>query len=234
MMALKFFYDVGEINAGQGDDAAAIRAIDYAIQNGARVISASWGGYQSRDEAEKSELKQALIRARDAGVLFVVAAGNGHPVTGEPVDLDNTNTPCYPAAYDLDNVLTVAAIDKLDQIAEFSNYGAKSVHIGAPGVRILSTTAGKNPYSDLVAKFTDPKGNLREAEWSGTSMATPIVAGAAALILQHRPELTYKEVRELILSTARKIPALEGKVSTGGTLDVEAALGAAATPARIP
>jgi subtilisin family serine protease len=217
LMALKFFYDVGEEKAGQGDDAAAIQAIDYAVKNGARIISASWGGRIKREEAERSELKQSLVRARNAGVLVVIAAGN------DGIDQEAVDDPGYPAAYELDNLIVVAASDKNDALADFSNYGGKTVHIAAPGVKILSTTVGSQ-YSDTVAKFTDSEGKEHQLDWDGTSMATPIVAGAAALVWSKYPNADYREIRDRILKGARKVPALAGKVTTGGVLDVAAAL----------
>lgn len=218
VMALKFFYDVGHPNAGQGDDAAAIQSIDYAIKNGAKVISASWGARIPRQLAEKSELKQALVRAQKAGVLVVIAAGN------DSVDQDKISDPSYPAAYDLDNLLVVAATNREDRLAEFSSYGAKSVHLAAPGVRILSTTSG-NHYSDVVTRFRDADGKEQEVVWEGTSMATPIVAGAAALVWSKYPDEDYRQIRERLLKSVRKVPALAGKVATGGILDVSRALG---------
>ncbi|MCM2323977.1 MAG: S8 family serine peptidase [Oligoflexia bacterium] len=222
LMALKFFYDAGERKAGQGDDAAAIKSIDYAIKNGAKVINASWGGRMSPSRAESSELKKALIRAQKAGVLIVIAAGN------DAIDNDTDAEPGFPASYTLDNTIVVAATDPSDALGDFSNYGAKKVHIGAPGVKILSTTTGSQ-YSDIVAKFKDSKGEERVMAWDGTSMAAPIVAGAAALIWSKYPDEDYRQIRARILNTARKVPALAGKVSTGGVLDVSAAL-SAATP----
>lgn len=217
IMGLKFFFDYGEENAGAGDDAAAIKSIDYAVQNGAKVISASWGGNSSRQDAEKSELKQALIRAQKAGVLVVVAAGN------DGLDQETEEEPSFPAAYDLDNLIVVAATDPQDRLADFSNYGHKSVHIAAPGVKILSTVVGSR-YSDMVASYKDDHGKTHRIDWDGTSMATPIVAGAVARVWAKFPNADYREIRERILSSARRVPALEGKVVTGGVLDVSAAL----------
>ena len=218
IMALKFFYDFGEPNAGNGDDAAAIKAIDYAIANGVKVISASWGGRESRADGEASELKNAMIRAQQAGLIVVVAAGN------DSIDQDSADQPDYPAAYNLDNMIVVAATDNRDQIADFSNFGATSVQIGAPGVKILSTTAG-NGYNDVVAQYTDSQGRAQEIDWDGTSMATPIVAGAVALVWSKYPTADYHTIRDRILNTARPAAGLSGKVSTGGILNVTAALG---------
>lgn len=219
IMALKFFYDAGEAHAGQGDDAAAIQTIDYAIQNGAKVINASWGARQERLDAGASELKKAFERAQKAGVLVVVAAGN------DGIDQDQDNEPTFPAAYDMDNLIVVAATDSKDQLAKFSNYGAKSVHIAAPGVGILSTVPGGR-YSQEITRFKNPRTNEEQVmHWDGTSMAAPIVAGAAALIWSQHPGENYVQIRDRILKSARKVAGLDGKVLTGGVLDMAAALG---------
>jgi thermitase len=218
VMALKFFFDKEHANAGQGDTAGAIKSIDYAVKNGAKVINASWGGRQEPSVAERSELKQALIRAQKAGVIVVVAAGN------DTIDQDKDDEPTYPAAYKLDNLIVVAATDKNDALGKFSNYGGESVHIGAPGVKILSTTSGSQ-YSDVVKRYKDPSsGKDREIAWNGTSMAAPIVAGAVALVWAKYPSESYQQIRARILSSARKVEGLSGKVVTGGVLDVAAAL----------
>lgn len=218
IMALKMFYDYGHPRAGQGDDAAAVKAIDFAIRNKVKIISASWGSKKFRATADKSELRRALLRARQAGILFVVAAGN------DRLDQDTDFRPSYPAAYDLDNILVVAATDRNDKLASFSNYGAKSVDIAAPGVRIVSTIAGGG-YSDLIARVNLPgTSSWVEVGWDGTSMATPQVAGAAALLWSKRPNATYLEIKNRILKTARKVPGLQGKVATGGVLDVASML----------
>lgn len=218
VMALKIFYDYGDVNAGKGDDAAAIQSIDYAIQNGAKVISASWGARIQRAKAEKSELKKALMRAQQAGILVVVAAGN------EAVDQDMDPEPSFPAAYDLDNLIVVAASDRNEQLAEFSHYGARSVHIAAPGVKILSTTVGSQ-YSDVVARARDSEGQEVGFDWDGTSMSAPLVAGAVALVWSKYPQADYREIRARILDSARRVSQLSGKVASGGILDVAAALG---------
>lgn len=218
VMALKFFYDVGEELAGAGDDAAAIQAIDYAIANGARVINASWGGRAPRKLAMRSELRDALARARAAGVLFIAASGN------DGINQDADREPAFPAAYtDFDNMIVVGAADARGTLADFSNYGAQSVHLAAPGVKIFSTTVG-NKYEDVIARFTDPQGKVQVMDWDGTSMAAPYVAGAAALLWSQVPDATYLQLKQALLDSARKVPALSGKVITGGMLDVQAAL----------
>lgn len=218
IMALKFFYDPGEVMAGMADDAAAIQAVDYAIENGARIINVSWGSRFDRVAAQISELKQAFIRAQKAGVIVVVAAGN------DGIDQDTIVNPAFPAAFDLDNLIVVGAHDPDDHFAGFSNYGAKSVHISAPGVGIFSTMAG-NRYGDQMAIYRDENGGLLQMGWDGTSMAAPIVAGAVALVWSYYPYENYHQIRDRILFSARKVPSLQGKVATGGALDVSAALG---------
>ncbi len=219
VMALKFFYDYTDgDNAGAGDMASAIQAIDYAIAHNVKVISASWGGRMDPSNAEGSELKNAMVRAQKAGILFVVAAGN------DGINQDSDPIPDYPAAFKLDNMIVVAASDSTDKIADFSNYGSVGVQIAAPGVKILSTTV-ESTYQDQLGKFTDSQGQSHEVNWDGTSMATPIVAGAAALVWSHFPNETYLQIKQRILNAARPVAGLKGKVSTGGVLDVSAALG---------
>jgi len=133
--------------------------------------------------------------------LFVAASGNART--------DNDRSPHYPASYDLPNVISVAALNRRDELASFSNYGAKSVHVAAPGVEILSTWLD----SDYE-------------EHSGTSMATPEVAGEAALVLSAEPNLSVKELRERILDSVDKLPALQGKVATSGRINLARAVGA--------
>jgi len=138
--------------------------------------------------------------------LFVVAAGNDAQ--------DNDSSPEYPCDYNLPNVVCVAASDQNDALASFSNYGDTNVDLAAPGVDIVSTWPG-NQYARL----------------SGTSMATPHVSGAAALVLAHTPDLTTAGLRSALLSSVAPVPSLAGKVATGGRLDVAAAL---AVPAPAP
>lgn len=186
IMPLKF---LGRGGFGSTDD--AIEAINYAIdrkQKGVnvRIISASWGS-TSRSKA----LEDAIRAAGDAGILFVAAAGNDGS--------DNDRRPHYPSNYDLPNVISVAALDRSDNLASFSNYGVKTVHVAAPGKEILSTWLNDG---------------YREA--SGTSMATPYVSGIAALILANEPDLTMAKLRERVLGSVDKTDALNGKVSSGG------------------
>ena len=154
----------------------------------------------------------AINAARSAGHLFVAAAGN----SGQNAD----TSPMYPAAYNLDNIISVAAISSSNSLASFSNYGSSSVDIGAPGVSIFSTYASGWGYM------------------SGTSMATPHVAGAAALLKAADPTATYRELRSAILEGARPTTSLSGKTTSGGRLDVgtslELLIGSTPTPPPLP
>jgi len=184
---------------GSGSTAGAISALNYAVRMGANLSNNSWGGGGS-----SSLLSQAISNARTAGHIFVAAAGN----SGQNNDL----TPNYPSNYDFDNVVAVAATDNKDALASFSCYGATTVDIAAPGVGILSTLPG-NTYGTL----------------SGTSMATPHVSGAISLIWDQNPTFTYQQVIAKLYSSVDKIAGLNGKVATGGRLNIGNALNGSTT-----
>lgn len=213
IMPLRFISDKGE-----GTTADAIKAIRYAVDNGARVLSNSWGseGDDPAEEVENKALKDAITYAQDKDVIFVAAAGNGHQGVG--YDNDTDAKPGFPASYDMDNIISVAAVDIQDQLGSFSNWGVKTVDIAAPGVKVFSTTVG-GLYSDMVIDLSGFK-----ASWDGTSMATPHVAGAAALYWSAHPEKTWRDVKDAILSSAKKINSLANKTVSGGKLDVKALL----------
>jgi subtilisin family serine protease len=184
---------------GSGTTKDAIEAINYVIDRkkagvNVRIISASWGSTQ------RSRSLEAVIRkAYENDILFVAAAGNA--------STDNDRTPHFPSSYDVPNVISVAALDRNDQLAPFSNYGVKSVAIAAPGVDILSTWLG-NEYE----------------EKSGTSMATPVVSGVAALVLAENPRMSVDDLRKKLLASTDPIVALKGKTVTGGRINAAKAL----------
>ncbi len=203
IMALKF---LGA--AGHGESSDAIRAINYATKMKAqygvdvRVTNNSWGG-----DAWSQEMENAIRASGDAGMLFVAAAGNG----GEDGIGDDNDDPAgaghYPSNYNLDNVISVAATDRGDNRAGFSNFGATTVDLAAPGVSVLSTYKSDG-YANL----------------SGTSMAAPHVAGVAALAFSYSPGATAAEVKAAILGGAEPIPAMSGRSVTGGRLNARRAL----------
>ena len=185
LMAVKFLGADGKGSMGN-----AIRALDYAVRMGARVSNNSWGV-----STYSAAFCAALDAARSVGHLFVAAAGNS--------GADNDATPNYPSSYALDNVLAVAATDKDDHLGSFTNYGATSVDLAAPGVGILST------YK-----------NGQYATLSGSSMAAPYVAGAAAYLWDMHPEWSYAQVAGAILGTVDVLPQLAGKGATSGRLNL--------------
>ncbi len=188
--------------SGSGPISNEIEAINYAINNGVKVINASFGG------PDFSQLEyDAIQTAKAAGILFVAAAGNGgDDKVGD--DNDVAGESMYPASYDLDNIISVAATDDDDDLAAFSNYGKVSVDVTAPGVLIYSTVANNN-----------------YAYESGTSMATPFVSGLAGLVWADDSSLTYSQVKDLILDGVDTKVNLEEKILTGGRINAHNSLG---------
>lgn len=163
---------------GGGDILEGAKAIDYAIAKGASVISASWGARVSRSYARP--LIEAIERAGAAGIPFVVAAAND--------GRDNDKAEYYPTNANTDNTIAVAATSRYDSRASFSNYGKGKVHVGAPGEDIVSTIPG-NRYTEM----------------SGTSMATPLVAGIVAFLRAQDPTLTPLQLRSLLQASGDQI-----------------------------
>ncbi len=196
IMAVRFL-DAG--GSGWYDD--AVEATLYAAANGARITNNSWGG-GGFDEA----LYDALRVAQDAGVLTVAAAGNDWS--------DSDRFPLYPAAYDLPGIVSVAAGTSTDELANFSNWGKVSVDLAAPGMGILSTVP-----TDVW--LGDPSGYMY---LDGTSMASPHVAGAAALLLAQDGSRSAIGVKQLLLQTVDTLPAFSGKLVSNGRLNLNSAV----------
>lgn len=179
---------------GQGSTANSIRALDYAVAMGAQVSNLSFGG-NNFSQAQYD----AIAAAGAAGHVVVIAAGNSSG--------NSDNFPIYPAAYNLPNIISVAATDSMDNLANFSNYGATSVDLAAPGVGILSTVLN-NGYANM----------------NGTSMSTPHVTGAVALMLSRQPNLSVAEIKSILLSTVDPVTALANRTVSGGRLNLNNAL----------
>lgn len=179
-----------------GTSSDIMQGFEYGVDHGCKVINASLGG-----GARSQSMFRAIAEAQRKGVLLVAAAGN----SGVDTDIFAN----YPSNYDLDNVISVAAIDRYGELAEFSNYGGKTVDIAAPGVDILSLGIG---------------GDDAYQENSGTSMAAPHVAGVAALVYSAFPNASAEEVRDRIISSAIKGSAFSGKMVSEGRLSAFGAL----------
>ncbi|MGA9995293.1 MAG: S8 family serine peptidase [Pyrinomonadaceae bacterium] len=189
--------------AGNGSSASVVEAFRYAAMMrgrgiNVRVTNSSWGGAPEAPSYDQA-LKDAIDAAGNAGILNVMAAGNGNS--------NNDATPFYPATYDSPSIISVAASDQSDNKAGFSSYGATTVDLAAPGVGILSTWPNNN-YVFL----------------NGTSMASPHVTGAAALLSAYNPTLSAASLKATLLNTVDVLPQWSGLVLTGGRLNVLRAL----------
>lgn len=198
LMALKFLDD-----GGSGSTSNAVLAVQYAANKGVKVSNNSWGG-----GGFSQSLYDAINNAKSVGHLFIAAAGNNGS--------NNDTSAFYPANYNLDNIISVAAIDSNDSKASFSNYGKTTVDLGAPGVNIYSTVPGGY-------------GNK-----SGTSMAAPHVAGAVGLVYGLNSGWSYQQARDAILNNVRLVSSMTNITVTGGVLDAAAALGSAPPPGPTP
>lgn len=195
LMALKFLGP-----SGSGATSNAVRAINYATMMrthfnvNIRVTNNSWGG-----GGAYLPLQSAIEASRRADMLFVAAAGNN----GQNTDLD----PHFPSSYNADNLIAVAATNRRDQLASFSNYGHRTVDLAAPGTTIYSTAPAQ-----------------RYATFSGTSMASPHVAGTAALAWNRFPTASYADVRDALFAAVDPLASLSGKVATSGRLNARGTL----------
>jgi thermitase len=176
-------------SAGSGTLDAAVQSIQWATKQKVNIMSNSWGG-----GPYTQALYDVIAEARDQGIAFIAAAGNEAS--------NNDGQASYPANYELPNIISVAATDNRDQLASFSNYGRNTVHVAAPGVKILST-AKDGGY----------------AVFSGTSMATPHVAGIAALMLSANPSLTYAQIKDILIRSSDKVRGLSRKVVAKGRVN---------------
>lgn len=185
---------------GNGFISDAVEALEYALANRILISNNSWGCIDCFSQS----LYDTILLAQRMGHLVIATAGNG--ILGLGVDTDQL--PYYPASYDLPNIISVAASNNNDLKPKFSNYGLTTVDLAAPGDTIFSTALGGG-YE------------IRD----GTSMATAYVTGASMLLRTRRPELTWLEIKNQILLTARQAPAFHGLTVTSGILNLQAAVG---------
>jgi len=169
-----------------GTTAIAIKAIDHAVASGAKIINLSWGGY-----TDSPLLKEIMERCEKLGILFVAASGNENN--------DNDQKPFYPANFDLNNIISVGAINFQKKLSYFSNFGKNSVDVLAPGESILTTIS-----------------TTRYGFQQGTSFAAPQISGVAALIWARYPEWSYKDVKQFIMENCKQTEELEEKAGCGG------------------
>ena len=187
-----------------------LAGINYAVSQGARVVNGSFGGPESN-----AVVKSAIAKAKNT--IFVFAAGNGDDRgIGYSIDAQ----PSYPAAYGLANIVAVAATDASDHLGSFSNFGAKRVHLAAPGVNIVSSLPMKP--TDEMSQYGIPTAS---GPLDGTSMATPYVTGALTMLLSAKPSLTVAQAKKQLLASTDKIAELSGKVQSGGRLNLARLMG---------
>lgn len=179
---------------GSGSTSGAIRALEYCHRNGIRISNNSWGS-----GSYNQSLRDAIAAANSGQHLFVAAAGNS--------GADTDSRAHYPSSFDLPNIISVGAADNRDTLASFTNFGATSVDLFAPGVAIVSTVPN-NGY----------------ASWSGTSMAAPSAAGTAALVWGYAPQLSNMQVKSALMNTVRTSGSYAGKCITGGMLNAANAI----------
>lgn len=198
---------------GNPRNSAIVQCIDYAIKNGAKILNCSF------ETSHDPQLFQAFQRAQKSGLLVITSAGNFSS------NIDNPQLAVFPAGYagftfNLDNILTVAALDRRDGLARYSNFGTNNVHLGAPGVEIASTSyLGDNSYDTATLDLT---------LLDGTSLAAAHVSGVAALVFSLTNNMTYSEARNRILLTTTPVAALKGKTASGGRVNAYRALTTAA------
>src|SRR6266545_5426138 len=206
IMALKAFDSDGNTS-----DSDLIECINYATTKRANIINASWGGGPFNES-----MREAIAAARNQGILFVAAAGNNFQ--------DNDSSLFYPASYDLDNIISVAATTRTDAKASYSDTGLVSVHIGAPGGEAPDPfNLDHSTWTNGVYSTWNSSDSAYQYD-AGTSMAAPHVTGTLALLWAYEWVEGYTQLKNRLLSSTDPLSSLAGKCQTGGRLNLNNAL----------
>jgi subtilisin family serine protease len=200
-------------SSASGSDSTVIACIDYARTNGAQIINASLDS-----PGGSLALSNAIVAARDAGIIFVASPGNA----GTNVDV----APTYPACFDIDNIVSVAYTTRADGLGFLSNYGATNVDLAAPGDSMYST------YNAGDASYYPP--SFFPINLAGTSLSAAYVSGAFALMVAKYPAENYHQIIQRVLKAVDPVPALAGKCVTGGRLNLWKALSPPISLTSIP
>jgi len=207
-------------SSGRGDLATIAAGILYAIDNGADIINLSLGGPAAGGiTSDIQNLLNQVQLARQRDVLLVAAAGNGGT---DGVGDCNDASPVYPASFDESNLLSVASVNSFNDLASYSNFGGGSVHVAAPGG---ATDNGGLLSLALPTCFGACSQNTQPyTQSSGTSMATPVVAGIAALIKSAKPNLNHNQIVDIIMSSGVDVSSLQGLITSGQVVNAQEAV----------
>lgn len=204
---------------GRGDLGTIASGIYYALDRGANIINLSLGGTAGAEVSAEVQAIIGAIQSAKNNALIVAAAGNGG---SDGIGDCNDDLPTYPANVQEDNVLSVASVDLYNQLTEYSNFGGATVHVAAPGgdfyTGALNSIAIPNCNGPCPSSETPYRGSM------GTSMATPIVAGLAALIMSKNPSLSPKQVRNIIMESGNHFDYLDGLIRSSSVINVQNAL----------
>lgn len=207
-------------SSGSGDIGTIAAGILYAIDKGADIVNLSLGG--ASGDTITSEVRALINSVRSAksnGVLIVAAAGNGG---SDGIGDCNDSAPIYPANIDESNVVSVAAVNLYNELTEYSNFGGESVHIAAPGGDLYTGGLLSTGIPDCYGPCTERDNSYRQS--SGTSMATPVAAGLAAVLKSAKPSLSPEQIKTILMNSGEKISKLSGVVGSASVINVAGAI----------